>query len=107
MRHFRLLFIVLLFPGLLHAQLFIIKGTVTDATTGESLIGAFILYGEGKGGVTDLDGQYELKVPRGSYTLRASYVGYIGQTQTVTTATKPVILDFKLKTMTLTEVEVV
>ena len=107
MRHILILFIVLLFPGLLHAQLFIIKGTVTDATTGESLIGAFILYGEGKGGVTDLDGQYELKVPRGSYTLRASYVGYIGQTQTVTTATKPVILDFKLKTMTLTEVEVV
>ena len=107
MRHLLILFIVLLFSGLLHAQLFIIKGTVTDITTGESLIGASILYGEGKGGVTDLDGQYELNVPRGTYTLRVSYVGYIEQVQTVTTSNKPVTVDFKLKTMTLTEVEVV
>ncbi len=107
MRILSVIIIALLFPALLHAQLFTIKGTVTDANTGETLIGATILYGEGKGGVSDLDGQFELKVPAGTYTIRASYVGYMEQQQTVATSTKTFTLDFKLKTMTLTEVEVV
>ncbi|MBE0648162.1 MAG: carboxypeptidase-like regulatory domain-containing protein, partial [Bacteroidales bacterium] len=107
MRVLSAIFIALLFPALLHAQLATIKGTVTDATTGETLIGATILYGEGKGGVTDLDGQFELRVPEGTYTIRVSYVGFIEQQQTVTTGNRPATLNFRLKTMTLTEVEVV
>jgi len=107
MRIFSILFIALFFPEFIHAQFFTIKGTVKDATTGETLIGASVLYHQGKGVVSDLDGQYELNVPAGTYTVRVSYVGYIEQVQTVTTARKPVILDFNLRTMTLTEVEVV
>ncbi|MFC2101733.1 TonB-dependent receptor [Bacteroidota bacterium] len=107
MRILSVISIALLFPVLVHAQLQTIKGTVSDATTGETLIGATILYGEGKGGVSDLDGQYKLSVPAGTYTVKVSYVGYIEQQQTVTTGNKPVTLNFKLKTMTLTEVEVV
>jgi len=107
MRILTVIIFALLLPAILHAQLYTIKGTVTDANSGETLIGATILYGEGKGAVTDLDGQFELKIPAGTYTIRVSYVGYIEQQQTVTTTNKPVTLDFKLKTMTLTEVEVV
>ena len=102
-----LTFIFLLFPLLLAAQDHTIKGTVTDATTGETLIGASILYEMGKGVTTDLDGQFSLKVPSGTYTLTISYVGYLKQEKTVTTSHKPVVVNFKLKTTTLTEVEVV
>ena len=107
MRILSVLFITLVFPGLLNAQLSTIKGTVTDAVSGETLIGASILYGEGQGVVTDMDGEYELQLPVGTYTVRVSYVGYIEQQQVVTTGSKPITLSFKLKTMTLTEVEVV
>jgi len=107
MRICKFTFFLLLFPVFVYAQTYTIKGTVTDATTGETLIGATILYGEGKGVVTDLDGDYELEVPEGTYTIRVSYVGYNPQEQTVTTGRKPVTVNFKLKTTTLTEVEVV
>jgi len=107
MRIFAILAISFLLPGFLLAQMVTVKGTVTDATTGETLIGASVLFGEGKGTVTDPDGQYELQLPAGSYTLRVSYVGYLEQAQPIRVTDKPLTLDFKMKTMTLTEVEVV
>jgi len=99
--------IFLFFPLFLAAQLHTIKGTITDAVTRETLIGASVLYAEGKGMITDLDGQFTLKLPAGTYTLKVSYVGYKPQERTVTTSGKPVTVNFKLRTTTLTEVEVV
>ncbi len=70
------LLLVLWLPAALWAQR-TISGTVTDAQTGEPLIGANILVvGFDKGTVTDLDGRYELEVPEGATTLRFSYTGY-------------------------------
>ena len=54
-------------------------GTVTDATTGESLPGASVFVADRTsiGVTTDVDGNYRLQsVPTGSITLRASYIGY-------------------------------
>ena len=59
------------------AQKGVVSGKVTDATSGETLIGVNILYGKGLGINTDIDGNYRLEVPYGSYTLKVSYVGYI------------------------------
>lgn len=54
-----------------------ISGTVTDATTGDALIGANILVvGTSDGTVTDLDGKYTLDVPAGFNRLQFSYTGY-------------------------------
>ncbi|MFA6455942.1 MAG: TonB-dependent receptor, partial [Bacteroidota bacterium] len=55
-----------------------ISGMVTDASTGEILIGAnIILEGTRYGAVSDLSGEYViLKVPSGTYTLTASILGY-------------------------------
>lgn len=55
-----------------------IAGVVTDAETGETLPGASILVdGTPFGAATDLDGRYTIiGVRPGTYTLRASYVGY-------------------------------
>ena len=35
-----------------------IKGTIKDVTTGETIIGASVLYAEGKGVTTDIDGNF-------------------------------------------------
>ena len=39
-----------------------LKGTIKNSSTGETLIGASVLYGPGKGTVTDIDGNYFIKV---------------------------------------------
>jgi TonB-dependent starch-binding outer membrane protein SusC len=56
-----------------------VSGTVTDAKSGEPLIGAGILVkGTGQGTITDIDGNYSLSVPENS-TLVISYTGYTDQ----------------------------
>ncbi len=55
-----------------------IRGRVTDARTAEPLYGANVfLVGTSLGAVTDVNGRYViLNVPTGTYTIRASYLGY-------------------------------
>ena len=75
----------LLLFGLLFAVQFAlaqqtVSGTVTDAETGEALIGANILVvGTGSGTVTDFDGTYQVTVPEGAEQLEFSYTGYASQ----------------------------
>ncbi|MEX0748061.1 MAG: carboxypeptidase-like regulatory domain-containing protein, partial [Rhodothermales bacterium] len=59
-----------------------LSGVVTDAQTGETLPGAnVIIDGTQMGTATDVDGNYFiLGVPVGTYTIRASFVGYQSQT---------------------------
>jgi iron complex outermembrane receptor protein len=107
MKSLTVLSIIFLFPVLLFAQKINIRGVVTDANTGETLIGATISYGDNKGVVTDVDGKYYLKVDKGTYHLKVSYVGYIPQEVDVVVGNSEVAQDFQLKTLTLTEVEVI
>lgn len=61
-----------------------ISGTVTDAETGETLIGANILVvGTSTGTITDFDGTYSLEVPADARELQFSYTGYTTQTITI------------------------
>ncbi len=55
-----------------------ISGKVTDAKTGEALIGAHVAIVELPAGVgADLDGNYTIRnVPPGTYTMRFSYISY-------------------------------
>ena len=55
-----------------------IQGKVTDATSGELLYGAnVILEGTSLGAAADIDGKYIIQVvPAGTYTIKASYIGY-------------------------------
>jgi len=91
----------------IHAQNSFIKGTVKDATTGESLIGANIVYVEGKGMVTDIDGNFSFELPNGEYTITASYVGYQTDAKKIKVQGKNIQMTFELKTLTLSEVQVV
>jgi len=104
----RILFFLLFFSSSLFAQKGEIKGTVKDVTTGETVVGASIMYGPGKGAVTDIDGNFSIKIDSaGEYTLTISYVGYEPQTMKVKVSDKPVAVSFALKATSLEEVEVV
>ncbi len=75
-----LLFLPILFLcSVLSAQV-IVSGIISDATTGESLIGAnVVVKGTLIGTAADLDGHYEISVPSARDTLVFSYTGYITQ----------------------------
>lgn len=63
-----------------------VSGTVKDAATGETLIGATIRMLELKqgGAATNAYGFYSLSAPEGNYTLAVSFVGYTTFTQSIT-----------------------
>jgi iron complex outermembrane receptor protein len=84
-----------------------IKGTVKDQTTGETVVGASVVVAEGKVAITDINGNYSIKVDSGQYTVSISYVGFETKKQKVKVGSKSVTLNFSLETKTLTEVEVV
>jgi len=65
-----------------------VSGKITDAETGESLIGAnVIITGTSVGTTTDLDGNYTLSSDRAlPWTLEVSYTGYTNQEIQVTAA---------------------
>ena len=67
-----------------------VTGTVTDASTGETLFGvAVVVPGTSTGAATDLDGVYTVTVPASADSLRFSYIGY--DTQTVAIAGRTTI----------------
>lgn len=59
------------------AQQATLKGKVTDRATGEDVIGAVIIIkGTTKGAATDFDGNFELPLEAGSYTVVVSFLSY-------------------------------
>ncbi len=84
-----------------------ISGILKDKSTGETLIGAAVVYADGKGVITDIDGKYQLVLPYGTYTLTATYVGYESISKEVAVDNKFKQVNFELGTTTLREVEVV
>ncbi|MCB0520976.1 MAG: SusC/RagA family TonB-linked outer membrane protein [Lewinellaceae bacterium] len=70
-------FIFLLFQFSLFAQKQI-TGTITDAKTGEPMVGVsvFIKDSPGNGTISDLDGSYQLQAPGETTVLIFSFVGY-------------------------------
>lgn len=78
------LIILFSFSSIALAQTGKISGVVTDAATGEPLIGANVLIeGTTMGAATDFEGYYViLNVPPGNYSLRCTMIGF--QAKTVT-----------------------
>jgi len=76
------LLIILSSHSLLAQEEGIIRGSVTDKNTGETLIGVNILVeGTMNGTITDFDGNFNLtKVPAGTVNLVFSYISYNTQT---------------------------
>ncbi|WP_373495745.1 TonB-dependent receptor, partial [Aquiflexum sp.] len=55
-----------------------VRGNIKNENSGEELTGAnIVLVGTGRGATADLNGNFEIRnVPSGSYTLRATYLGF-------------------------------
>jgi len=94
------------------AQTGVIKGTITDANTKETLIGATVaLQGTTNGAVTDFDGNFRIeKVQPGSYNLVISYISYDSQIVRVEVANgkeSDVKVELKVASVDIKEVQVV
>jgi iron complex outermembrane receptor protein len=63
---------------------YVLKGIVTDATTGQALEGASVYIPDiKKGVVTNNKGAYQLTIAEGSYVVEASFIGYAITANTV------------------------
>ena len=94
------LVVILLLPIALFAQNGTITGKITDAKTGDALMGANVLIeGTTLGAAATMDGTYEIKnVPPGTFTLKISYMGYTSVTAEVqVTADEKVTANFELE----------
>ena len=86
-----------------------IKGTVTDKQTKEPLTGATVqVVGTTQGAVVDIDGNYILQVPDGTYELVVRYVGYVDIAASGVKVAGEVVMNFEMETdaQTLGEVSV-
>ena len=106
-------FLGLLFGSMLSAsaQTGLVRGTISDAITGEALIQAAVIYGAGDssmGVLTDFDGFYTIELTPGKYSLRVSYVGYEPMVKEVNVAVSSTLdVNFNMETVLLQEARVV
>jgi hypothetical protein len=85
-----------------------VTGVVRDAASSEPLIGAIVLVDNGKyHAVADLDGNYKVDLPDGTYKFKVSYTGYNADSAIIVVAGKPVVHDFACNNSTLKEVEII
>ncbi|MFD2556834.1 TonB-dependent receptor [Sphingobacterium tabacisoli] len=79
-----------------------ISGTITDASSGETLIGATVRLKEiaQTNGLSNAYGFYSITAPQGRYILTASFIGYKTLTDTITLE-KDVSLHLSLQSQTL------
>ena len=73
-----------------------ITGNVTEAGSGEALPGVTVLYGEGKGMATDINGNYSFKTDLTQITVSFQFVGY-----------KTVVRHIRLKENEVQEVNII
>ena len=71
MIRFSFIGIIILLSSFVYSQTEI-RGTVRDASTGELLIGATVIYGKGQGVSSDLDGNYSFNIQPGKRNLKIS-----------------------------------
>ena len=70
--------VFLLLSGLFQAaNAGVVKGVIKDKQDNEPLVGAIVIASEkNKGTTADVDGNYKLELPAGTYMLTARYMGY-------------------------------
>ncbi|MFQ5639203.1 MAG: TonB-dependent receptor [bacterium] len=90
---------ILCMPMILVAQNGTITGKVTDKVTGDALSGANItIVGTDMGAAADSDGHFTIaNVPPGTYTLKASFIGFlVTQTEVTVVVDETATVDFSL-----------
>jgi hypothetical protein len=92
-----ILFFVLILNA--NAQKAVLRGTVSDLKTEETIVGASVFFeGTTTGAMTDFDGRFEMKnITPGNYTLKCSFISYEPQEkEIVLSAGDEKSFDFKL-----------
>jgi len=76
----------------------VVSGTVSDASTGEPLVGATVMTNrQSIGAVTDANGRYSIDLEAGSYVFTVKYVGYTDHTSQPTNVSGAAMtIDFAL-----------
>ena len=78
------LLILFFFPFFIYSQTLSLSGKISDAQSGDALpYGNVRVLNTTLGTAANINGEFELKLARGSYTLVASYIGYYSDTATV------------------------
>jgi TonB-linked SusC/RagA family outer membrane protein len=94
---------ILLLPGIIFAQNREVRGTVTDATTGDALVGVSVVQkGTTNAAMTDLNGAFVIQAPADA-VLQFSYVGYT----TLEQVAQSTVLDVELTEATTALDEVI
>lgn len=107
-KHLSTTFLLLFFSLLIFGQEFRISGAVYDAGNGEALSFVNIVVNGGpEGGVSDIDGRFNLKSKEQVLTLTLSYVGYEPLVYEVNNAAKNHVLRMKRSEVMLDEVIIV
>ena len=89
---------LMLVSSITFAQTYKVSGKATSAQTGENLIGANVyVKGAAIGAATDANGNYEFNVPKGTYDIVCSFIGFEASTLQDVDVTNNMALDFKLK----------
>jgi iron complex outermembrane recepter protein len=83
-----------------------VRGVVKDAISNETIPSVNVMYAEDKGVVTDLDGQFEIRLEKGVHIVQFIFVGYTTQKVTVTINSTDISLEILLETELLNEVNV-
>ena len=87
----------ILIASLSIAQNGILKGTVTDASSGLSVIGANVYATPSIGTISDVNGKYSLELAPGDYTVIFKYVSFKTQSKQITvSANSEIIMDIVL-----------
>ncbi|MDR0866183.1 MAG: TonB-dependent receptor [Candidatus Symbiothrix sp.] len=88
-----LFFLFVFCSNTLNAQQKTISGTLTEASTGEPVIGASIqVKGTTIGTASDIDGHFTLSVPDNAKTLTVSYIGFLTQELPIDKSTFSIVL---------------
>ncbi len=83
-KHFALLSLFLLAGLTLFGQKTVVKGTITDAKTGQPIPGAIVAFPDSDIGTeSDVNGQYVIETTRPYDTLQVSFIGYASQEKKV------------------------
>ena len=101
-RYISLLLLLLALPMM--AQRHTVSGYITDAESGERLIGASVYDTVSHQGVaTNVAGFYTLTLPEGTHALQVSYVGYHSSPARAFLLDKDTVLHFTLRSSTRLE----
>jgi len=104
---FRILSLTILLPVLSPAQEIVVRGKVTDASSGDPIPFVNVVFkGTGTGGTTNFDGNFLVRTTKRVDSIVVSYIGYKSKTKAITKAEETINIQLEEVVTHLQEVVV-